>query len=224
MIDDLDRLILDADPAQNLSTPAPNPAQARRDQVQHRTPSPRAAGVIGLVLSVAVVIAVVAAVAGVGRHAGAPVAQHTAGDPRRVGGLSAQALPSRHYCSRRGGTLDVPCGAHPRQGFVRVSVNSEVLVDARFAAPVAVDSRHRFYEATFRLTRSRGCDTGSFLSPSLNRIDVGQRVTLQAFVPLSCAGTVRVIVRYVPDFRTALTTAVLPPGTRVLGRSSVTIR
>jgi hypothetical protein len=117
-------------------------------------------------------------------------------------------------------------GSIPPQGFVRVSVsvNSEVLVDARFAAPIAVDSRHRFYEATFRLTRSRGCDTGSFLSPSLNRIDVGQRVTLQAFVPLSCAGTVRVIVRYVPDFRTALTTAVLPPGTRVLGRSSVTIR
>ena len=137
---------------------------------------------------------------------------------------SPQALPSRHYCSRPGGTLDVPCGAHPRQGFVRVSVNSEVLVDARFAAPVAVDSRHHFFEATFRLTRSRGCDAGSLLSPSTNQIDVRQRVTLQAFVPLSCAGTVRVIVRYVPDFRTALTTAALPPGTRVVGRSSVTIR
>jgi hypothetical protein len=48
-------------------------------------------------------------------------------------------------------------GSIPPQGFVRVSVsvNSEVLVDARFAAPIAVDSRHRFYEATFRLTRSR---------------------------------------------------------------------
>lgn len=224
MIGDFEQLIRDADPARDLSPCLPNPAAIRASQTRPRQRRGRRplVGAIGLAFSVAVVIAVVALVVGV--RPGAPTRQLGAAGHHTGTKLIARVLPSRYYCSRRGGRVDLPCGARPPQGFVHVGVTSEVLVETRFSAPIAVDSRHRFYEATFRLTRSAGCDAASLGTPSLSSIHAGQRVTLQTFVPDSCSGVVRVVVRYVPDYRTPQTAAVLPPGTRVIGRAHVLVR
>jgi hypothetical protein len=227
MSTDIDRLIRDADPAHDLNLAPPNAASARTPPQRDRSERARVmpVRVVGGALSVAVVLGVVVLAITAGHHVltGTSATRRPTNERRGTPPVSAMALPSHYYCMKRGETATEPCSARPLRGFVHVGVTSEVLVDARFTAPVAVDSKHRFYEATFHLTRSAGCDAGALGSPSTTTIAVGQRVTLQAFVPLSCPGVVRVTVRYVPDHNTPGNRAVLPPGTRLLGRTTVSI-
>jgi hypothetical protein len=223
MSTDLDRLIRDADPAHDLNPPPPN-ATAARTLPQRDRARVMPARVVGGALSVAVVLAVVVLALAAGHHAATGTsASRRPADERHRAPVSALVLSSHYYCTKRGGTAAKPCGARPPRGFVHVGETSEVLVDARFVAPVAVDSTHRFYEATFHLSRSAGCDAGALGSPSSTTIGVGQRVTLQAFVPLSCPGVVRVTVRYVPDEDTPGNAAVPPPGTRLVGQDTVSV-
>jgi hypothetical protein len=219
----LDQLIREADPARHLEGRQSN-AAAARSRPQHRSRAAqlsrtRPASAVGVALSIAVVVVIVVVFSV--NHA--PV-RTSANDGRQAHRFSAQVLQSAFYCSKRGGGFDLPCKAHTTRGYVHVPVDSEVLIDARFRAPIAVDSKSHFYEAAFRLARSAGCDAGSFGTPSMSRVQAGQRVALQAFVPLSCPGPVRVSVRYIPDDPKTLSPGAIPAGTKVIGRATVTVR